>query len=496
MSETPSQDEGQRPRWRAVAVLAIAAGLGSLIYWFAYSHPYNLFELYDHPLYDLLRHSKVAPNARWLLLAAFLAQGSLYLVSWRMARHARGRLAWIVVLGGALVSATILMFMFPIGAADIFDYIMYGRIVSVYGANPFFSVGREFPSDPFFAYIAWRNLPSTYGPLWVLVAGAAAQLAGDGIIANVLMLKLFIGFFFAGSIGLVAATLRKVAPDRTLSGVLALAWNPVVLYETFGNGHNDIVMMFLVLAAVWFLTHRRYTLAILALVASALVKYIPLLLVPAAGLIVLRDLPGIRARLRFVFITGCATIALLVLAYLPFWNGLETITIAKRQSLFTTSLPAALWAWLEPKWGSEYTTTFVGWGAAALTVLFVLWQSFCAWRDRSWASFPRAAFWILTLYLLFTCLWFQEWYTIWPAALAAVLHSDRAVLLAAMLNLGGLTKPYVFGPMWIWRDPLPSKHWWELRLGPTVLALPWLSLLVYLVTGRRRDKSRRSKEIT
>jgi len=496
MNGTPPQDKERRPPWRALAALAVIAGFSGLIALLACSRPYNLLEFYDHPLYDLLRHSRTVPNARWSLLAAFLAWGCAYLAGWRVAHQAHGRPAWIIVIGGALLSATILAFMFPIGAADLFDYIMHGRIAGVHGVNPFFNTGREFPDDPFFAYMAWHDSPSTYGPLWVLASAAAARLAGDSIIANVLVFKLLIGIFFFGSIGLVAATLRKVAPERALKGVLVLAWNPVVLYETFGNGHNDMLMVFFVLAAVWLLTRRRYTLAILALAAGALIKYIPLLLIPVAGLLALRDLPDMRARLRFVLITVYATIALCVLAYYPFWKGPETLTITTRQGLLTTSLPAALWAWLEPGWGDRYARVFAGRSAVVITGLFVVWQSFRAWRDRSWASFPCAAFWILTLYLLFTCLWFQEWYTIWPVALAAILPADGTVLLATMLNLGGLTRPYVFGPMWLWRNPLPSGRWRELRLGPTVLALPWLSLLVYLVTNRRRDRPYRSAEAT
>lgn len=183
--------------------------------------------------------------------------------------------------------------------------------------------------------------------------------------------------------------------------------------------------------------------------------------------------------------TAGRALALAALAYLPFWRGPEVLTIVRRGDLYTTSLPAVLYAWLQPRWGTARTTALLGGVAALLTALFAIGQGLRAWRDRSWRSLPRAAFEIALFYLLFTCLWFQEWYTIWPVALAALLPVEQAVALAVMLNYVGLTKPLVFGPLWLWRRPLPPLTWREVRLGPAVLAVPWLSTLARLVQRRR-----------
>ena len=86
-------------------------------------------------------------------------------------------MAWLVVLGGALVSGGLLLWMYPIDAADIFDNIMHGRILGVYEANPFQQVAQDFQSDPFYRYVAWRRTISAYGPAWELLAGVTARLA-------------------------------------------------------------------------------------------------------------------------------------------------------------------------------------------------------------------------------------------------------------------------------------------------------------------------------
>lgn len=473
----------------AILALAGPAGLSNLVYWLAYSRPFSLFKYYDHPLFDLRRYSAGAPNARWLLFGAFVIQIGLYTLSWQLARRTRSRVAWEIVIGSSLVSALILIFMFPIGAADLFDYIVHGRIFSVYGANPFLSTARQFANDPFFPYMGWPDWPSVYGPLWALIEGTATRLAGDGVIANVLVFKGFIGAFYFGSILLVAATLQEVSPDYALAGVVLFAWNPIILYETFGNGHNDIVMVFWIMLATWLLTRRRYSVAVLALIAGGLIKYVPLFLIPVAGLIALRDLEGMRARLGFIVITGISAAALFGVSYFPFWEGLKTLTVLKHQNLATTSLPAVLSAWLEPARGAALTNTALNWATIVATGLIVLWRSLCAWDDRSRFSFPRNAFWILTGYLLFTCAWFQEWYTIWPITIAAVIPSTPVVLLALALNFGGLTKHFVFGPLWLWVRPLPAQEWIELRLGPAVMALPWLALIVYLLVIGRKPRA-------
>jgi len=210
------------------------------------------------------------------------------------------------------------------------------------------------------------------------------------------------------------------------------------------------------------------------------------LLLPAAGLIALRELPDLHARVRFLAVTVLAAAALIALAYAPFWAGLKTLTIVQREDMFTASLPAALWAWLTPAWGKAAASASLSRLAAGFTVAFALWQGYRAWADHTWRSFPLAAFWVTMFWLQVTCLWFQEWYTIWPVALAAILASDSHLLLALALNVGGVIKSLILVPLWVWRRPQPSQLWWELRLGPAALALPWLSVAWHLAAKRGR----------
>jgi hypothetical protein len=455
--------------------------LSVLLYLLAFVSPYNIFKLYPYPRLAVYRFAQEEPMVIWWLSLAFVGQCGLYWLGWRAAQQARGRVAWLIVLGGALASGGVLLFLYPFDAADVFDYIMHGRLASVYGANPLVAVAEQFPDDPFFPYTAWQDIASFYGPGWEMVDVGLTWLAGEGIIKNVLVFKLFGGLCLGASIGLTALILRRQAPERALAGVTLLAWNPVLLYETLGHGHNDIVIVLWMLAAAWALLQRHYTLAILALVLGALFKYIPALLLPAAGLIALRDLPGLQTRLRFLAVTGCSTLALIAVIYAPFWFGAETVDMSRRTRFFTASLPAFFYTWLQPSLGREQAGVMVSLTAISLTVLFALWQGWRAWRDPSWLSFSRSSLNTLLFYLLLTCSWFQQWYSLWPLSMAALLPPGPTLYLT--LILGGytvLSKHLIFGPLIFRLHPFPGP-WREIWFGPTVLGVPWLYAFFSLI---------------
>ena len=129
---------------RATATLALVAAASTLSLLVFFVLPFSLLELYDRPLLDLYKLAPTDPAARWRVIAGYAILGALYWLGWRAAQRAQGRAAWGIVLGGALASATVLLFLYPFGAADIFDNIMHGRILGVYGANPFQDVAHQF----------------------------------------------------------------------------------------------------------------------------------------------------------------------------------------------------------------------------------------------------------------------------------------------------------------------------------------------------------------
>lgn len=469
-----------------LAGMVIVAVESCLIYWLAFVNPANLFKLYLVPHLDgaYLRPGQV--DTLVMLVLSFAGLAVLYLAGWWLARQATGKMAWGILIAGTFAFSAILLAMAPFDADDIYDNISHARTLAIYHGNPFIQVPNDYPSDPFTPFVAWAASPSAYGPLWELLASRVAFIAGDGIVQNVFAFKILPGMFLLGSIAIVAALLRQKAPKYALSGTLLLAWNPVVLYETWGNGHNDMAMVFWILAAIWAITNRAFTLSILALITGALIKYIPLLLLPAAGLIALREIEGKWPRVRFLILTGILALVMVGLAYAPFWDGLKTLTLNRREHMFTATVPAILFYASKFRIGDNQAALIISRGAFVLTALFSLWQGYQAMRNRVWDSFARAASLTLAFYLLVTCLWFQNWYTLWLIGLAPLVYNRYARSLAILFGFTALTKTLVIGPYLFWPVKRLPQPWFEFWLTVGVLGIPWLYALLALWRSRRR----------
>ncbi|MEP7137399.1 MAG: hypothetical protein ABI904_20940 [Chloroflexota bacterium] len=469
-----------------------------LIYIFAFLLPINLLKQYNHPRLDLSLLLYQGTPAKMRLVLAFIGVWVLYWLGYTVSlkastersRSVEERNGWIIVIVGMLAFIAVFLFMAPFDAADIYDNIMHGRILGVHGANPFRSVIANYPNDPFYGYAAWKNAPSAYGPIWESLAGLTARLAGDGIVANVLAFKLLPGIFHLASMTLVVMYLRREAPEYALSGAYLLGWNPMLLYETWGNGHNDVAMTFWFLAAAWFVARRRYTLAVLSLLAGALIKFIPILLIPAVLLIGWRSLGSFRVRFIFLAKTAVVSLFITVAAYYPFWNGLASFSFDRRMQMFATSIPAVIFRFLTPAIGSNESARYVSLGALGLLAVFVLFQSFRFDSENPARGFLQITFNILFFYLMVTCLWFQQWYSLWLLCLVPLV-SEQSRRFALLFGFWIVSKQLIFGPHFV--PIIYFKPETGIRLEPiyvlTVFGVPWLYALWILVSKRIREKN-------
>ena len=487
---TPGKASGRHsPRLAARRWLTLAAlgGASLLVYWIGLILPYNLFALRFKPLLDIAKLTRDKPVAQAGFVLTFAALSGLYYLAWRTCRPASAgpeathslppqspRAMWAVLVVSLLAIHLSMLWLYPIDAADLFDNISRGRITAQHGGNPFYDTPRDYAQDPFRGYVAWPGTTSAYGPLWELLAAGTSRMVGDDKLANALGFKLLGLLFYGGCVALIAGILNRHAPERALQGVCLFAWNPLVIYETAGNGHNDIVMVFFILLGVWALLRGHFTSAALALVAGALIKFIPILLLPVALAAGLRTFPTRRRRIYFLLITFLACTILITASFAPFWRGGDILGLQRRAGLFTTSLPAVVQAQLEASLGVGASRRMVARVAALLMGAVVLLQTWRTWRRPGGLSPVRASAHILLFYLLFTCLWFQQWYALWPLALAAILPEGATARLAVLLSYAALWKTIIFDSFLYRGGSLPPRVWRESLLGPATLGLAWL----------------------
>lgn len=462
-------------------VLILTAGFSWVIYSEVFSRIAFLPDLFGQPFLtgqQVTMHTidQGLGYARAELILSFVALGILYYMAWKAAHYIHNWVDWAIVLIAAFGFGFALLYMYPFGAADIFDNIVHARIFDFYGGNPFVNLIRQYPSDPFIPYVAWPNDPSAYGPLWELAAGMAIRLAGPDMLASILNLKLLPALFWALSLGVAGVMLLHSEKRPALPYMLLLAWNPLLLYEVWGNGHNDMMMAFFILAAAWMIMEKRYSLAVVSLVAGGLVKYIPILLLPIVGLIALRALPDNRRRLLFILSSGVLSIGLIVLAFSSFWVGIQTLSIDRRELMLSGTLPSAIYSilvdgtfHLDKISTAKTITSLLMW----ITVAYAFFEGFRAMSKPTWQSYVNHAFYVLMFYLLVTCPWFQQWYAIWPLVLLPFLE-PQARNLALIFGFSVLGKQLWVDPWLYWsavRSPLPAR---EIAFAVSNLIFGWL----------------------
>jgi hypothetical protein len=262
------------------------------------------------------------------------------------------------------------------------------------------------------------------------------------------------------------------------------ALNPLVLYETFGNGHNDMAMALWILVAAWLSYRQKYTGAVVALMIGALFKYIPALFVPCALWIGWRSLPDRKTRIKFILTSGFVSLAAVVFAYAPFWDGLATLSIARRAGMFTTSLPSILYQALSLTISSSLAGGIVSSAALAMTGCFALWMAWQSGKQHNWLSFVTGSLYTLIFYLIVTCPWYQEWYVIWLVGLLALLPEGTDQNLALAIAFFSLAKPLIFGPLVFLQRPPDITAWREVRLTAGVMVPSWL--VTWLVLWQKR----------
>jgi hypothetical protein len=482
-------DAGPRDSWLALAAIVVLGGVSGIAYYLGLVRPYRLDDYYSQPLLDLAKingHTAQAANAwglTWVVLFA------CYILAFRVCPPSTGvtlafrRIALFLICGWAAFFSVNLLFMYPVGAADIFDQIFRARLLAHYNLNPFTTLPNNILGDPLQPYVAWKGDPSPYGPMWELLAGLTSWLAGSGLWENLILFKLLVMASYGANVALTYGILRLIRPDWALRGTLFFAWNPLVLFEVAGNGHNDSIVATFLLAAVYLLALGRNTGVIPALMAGALTKFVPVLLVPVAVAAIWRDRvrtpwrrvgvgTGLPARLKALshfevtstlLIGGASALALAVMLYWPFWQGTGTIGALGRQSLFTASLPKIVLDMLVYDLGvrpEETAQTWVRYAALLLTALvtlgwtaYVFLSRYARTREERHALLDRtlvACYEIVFFYLAFASLWFQPWYLIWLVALTAPVarftNANRTILFC----IAGIANYFVWDFIWLW----------------------------------------------
>ncbi|MFN0070740.1 MAG: hypothetical protein ACKVVP_04520 [Chloroflexota bacterium] len=497
--------------------------LSALIWWHFFADAFPLGQYYAQGHVDYAWITQYRPEGSLTFMAAL---GALFGLAWIAQQRLQGETsldALGVVLGGHVAFSAVLRGMYPAAAVDIYDYYLYGRISLLHGGNPFTQPPRAFPEDPYLYLSPWQAEPSVYGPIWQILSLIPTALAGNDLLLAIGLFKVtaILGSLITSV--LIYVTLKYLAPERAIAGTLFFAWNPLVLFETAGNGHNDSVMTAFMMLGVYALLVGPRWAALPGLAAAVLTKVPSVLLGPLLLAGVLRSDRWPRA-VRVAGIGIAISLLLAIVTYAPFWQGLPTLSFLGRGHWFTAS-PATILRELLRQQGMEFeaanqSATLISaalFGLVYVVSLMLYWRSVDSSAPRSstphqvadmtpGAGAPRithhsslitlhwlrAAYRVTMAYLVIAALWWHAWYLIMLICFAALLGDKRLEMRCNLFCFGGLLSYVVFKYVWWYWEPTGDYFRIMLVSVIAIFSLPALHWLTsFLDQFERIDESAR-----
>jgi Glycosyltransferase family 87 len=397
---------------------------------------------------DSLLPESVRPVPRWLAgpfgstgiglgVGALIGVLTLMFVSYAVAVHAADRLSPRTVLMCIAALNALVLLAPPLVSTDVFSYQAYARMGSLFAANPYVHGPSAIALDPVYPFIGakWVDTPSVYGPVFTILS---YPLASASIAASALAYKAIAALASLAIVAIVwnAARLRGV--DQ-VKAVALVGLNPLLVVYGVGGGHNDMLMLALVMAGVALLLQHRDRLGAGSMVVAAGVKL-------TAGLFLPFALAGAGARLsrsrRRDVLTGAgvAATAVAVLGFALFGAGPLKLVASISQSQSEGdwhSIPG----FISTRLGLSTVGHVTGVLLAIVFAGVFCWLLRRVWRgELDWID---ASAWTVVA-LLITASSLLPWYVAWLLPLAA-LGTDRRLWPAAIGMTGVIQAVQMLG---------------------------------------------------
>lgn len=395
------------------------------------------------------------------------------------------KLGWIV--GTAVFFILPLLFTFPINSTDVYRYVIRGRVSSVYGQSPYVSPPSAFPDDPFVLLAGeWADETSPYGPAWELTAAAVTALSQGSLWWGLLAFKGVGGIFHLGSAVLLWQLLHKLPPAEQSARTLLWAWNPSLLLFFVMDAHNDVMMIFWLLAGWWMLENGRFLPGTLLLLLAPLTKPIGLLALPFLILPWLltqnqgKDLPQRTQRAQrekrnvivHLLVAGIAGMGLIGLVFLPFGSPFNLVLRLAREATDGAGFSiGALLILLNQTFQLPFSFHFIANLSMMLFIAVAIWLLWRAWRGREAVRETADIFFAYTLQALN----FRIWYATWPFPWLLLDNTSSAYRLRVGLYflLTAQLSVLIYGHFRVFL--LGGSHLWTHLIGiPFVFGLPFL----------------------
>ncbi len=376
-------------------------------------------------------------------------------------------LFWLVMIL-AYICALINIHLYPVGALDVYNYIIGLKIFVFYNHNPYSISLLSYPNDPATGF-AFFNGPYPYGPLSLFLSLLPTFFTGFSDTQRLLIGLKFLNLLLLTGITLSIYFFHNKQKEGLLGAFLFFA-NPLILFEAIGNVHNDTLVAFFLICAFLVLKKKPFF-ALPFLLLSSLVKFFTIPLLPILFIEAKRHLSK-KTLLLSLFLS----LLLLIIIVLPFWEGGKLIDwllsgTTKAQSLSNVSLYSLVREYFQRNDATKETLTIIRYVFVGLFVVAIYCAGLAIKKKNTIIDVS------LGLYLLFCILLtvLYSWYMIPVLALIALKPTTRGLyLLFSLTFLNLLSYP---AAVWAWYDVgLPS-----LKLHLFLACFLLLPIIIYLL---------------
>jgi hypothetical protein len=393
---------------------------------------------------ELVLPASLRPLPNWLAgpfsggglelgLATLIVLVTVMFLAYALVTRNAHELPMRAVLGGIVAFHAIVLLAPPLFSGDIFSYAAYARMGALHDLNPYLTGPSETPLPALHLLIPskWAATPTVYGPLFTALSYLLVPLS---IAQTVVAYKAVAA---ASSLALVGLVWRA-ADLRGLSSVRAAALvglNPVIVIFGVGGGHNDLLMLALLVAGVYVLLAERHFSGGALFAAATAVKLTGALIFPfafAARIDGGNDLPRGRKLLLGTIVPSAAICAM---AFAFFGTG-PLALLGTLRDIQGQGGPHSIPGFLVTALGLPGLVPPLN---AVMSLVFLWVVAILTWRVHSGRlDWINGAAWA-TVALLLTTGFLVPWYVAWLIPLAALSSDSRLLAVAVLLTGVGLT---------------------------------------------------------
>ncbi len=160
----------------------------------------------------------------------------------------------------------------PIFSRDLYSYVAQG-LLAHHGLNPYHVAPSTLGEGRLLSSIAqvWRDTASPYGPLFVTVSRATVTVAGGALDAQIIALRALELVGVAAVMVFLPRLARRMGTDPGVALWLG-ALSPLALFSYISSGHNDALMVGLLVAGVAMAMEDRLAVGVALCALAALIK--------------------------------------------------------------------------------------------------------------------------------------------------------------------------------------------------------------------------------